>query len=152
VRWRQGVTNIILWIYVYDYFFLLVCTFSSSSCRYAVPRFVFFQFAVRPTVPPILSAFCLSHLCQRCFYAFIFYCHDPPMPILSHSFEQYFSRSLFSLLSSSHSSSVMFSGSCYVANLTHRLLIGNRDDYGGGLFLHFGVSAWSEECGVKLRW
>lgn len=117
--------------------------FPPSTCRYAVPLFVF-------------SVCCPAHRSPHplCFPPVIFLSSSfLCFPFLSHIVttnpctanlhtplnSSPFSRSF---LYSRHISPfpVMFSSSCYVAKLVHHpLLIENQDDSGGGSFLPFDV-------------
>ena len=127
MRWGRGVTNVILWIYVYGY--------PLSSClhvfclrrRYAA-LFVFLSACYPAHHPPALSVFHLLHfLLSRPTHAFY-------IPLNS------FLCSLFSTAISPLFA--IFSGSCYVANLVHHLLlieIENQDGSGGRVFLPFDV-------------
>ena len=123
MHWRRGVTNIILWIYVYGYFlspphafclrrvsmfssFFLCCPAHRPPTVFVFRLLIFFvDIVFMPSFVPIVT----TNLC-----------------LFPHSFKVPFPSVVVSL-------SCFFS-SCHVANLTHHL-IKNRDDSGGELSL-----------------
>ena len=130
VRWRRGDTNIIHWIYVYGYF-LPFSLHVLRLRRVDMLSFSLFFLSVcclahrspHPLCFPSVISLSTSFLCSL----FFFFFSSRPTHALprAHSFYQF----IFPL------SLVMFSSSCYVANLAHRPLIENQDDSGGGSFL-----------------
>ena len=107
--------------------------FPPSPC----PLRFLFSLLSGPLFPPTPSVFCLLYIyIVEIVLCFLFLLSRPTHALLPHSFEQFLSLSLTIVVSLF----VMFSSSCYVADLVHHLpLIENQDGPGGRTFLPFGV-------------
>ena len=125
------------------FFFLSFCLHAFRLRRVSM---LLSQFAVQPTVPPTLFAFCLSNFLPTPFLCFPFLVvttNSCPTPTLFNSFFLPLYRCrIFSF--------VIFSSSCRVANTARHplILLKNQDDSGGGS-LPFSPGPYSETGASK---
>ena len=125
------------------FFFLSFCLHAFRLRRVSM---LLSQFAVQPTVPPTLFAFCLSNFLPTPFLCFPFLVVTtnscPTSTLFNSFFLPLYRCHIFSF--------VMFSSSCRVANTAHHplILLKNQDDSGGGS-LPFSPGPYSETGASK---